>query len=65
MRSTYSDPLARRLLSVASFLDPRLIADYVPTVIGMFISWVVEGGAAYVASRNEQAQPQGTLEVQK
>ena len=31
----YSDPLARRLLSVASFLDPRFIADYVPTDVGM------------------------------
>ena len=51
-------------MSVASFLDPRFIADYVPTDVGMsrVNSWVVEEGAAYVASKNEQAQPQGTLE---
>ena len=63
MRNTYSDPLARQLLSVSSFLDPRFIADYVPTDVGMskVNSWMVEEGAAYVTSKNEQAQPQGTL----
>jgi len=33
----YSDPLCRRLLSVAFFLDPRFLADYlyVPSDVGM------------------------------
>ena len=31
----YSDSLCRRLMSVASFLDPRFIADYVPDDVGM------------------------------
>ena len=55
----HSNPLARRLLSVASFLGLRFIADHVPTDVGMsrVNSWVVEEGAAYVASKNEQAQP--------
>ena len=30
-----SDPLARWLLGVTSFLDPRFIADYVSTDVGM------------------------------
>jgi len=59
----YSDPLCRRLVSVASFLDPRFITDYVPDDVGMsrVHSWLVEEGVAYMASKTDQAQ-QVTIE---
>ena len=31
----YSDPLCCRLVSLACFLDPRFITDYVPEYVGM------------------------------
>jgi len=48
----YSDPLCRRLVSVASFLDPT------PDDVGMsrVRSWLVEEGVAYMTSKTDQAQ---------
>ena len=50
----YSDPLSRRLLSLACFLDPRFITDYIPEDVGMstITNWLIEEGLKFVPSQD-------------
>ena len=52
----YSDPLCRRLISLACFLDPRFITDYIPEDVGMpaIKNWLVEEGVKFAPSGNNQ-----------
>ena len=58
----YSDPLCRRLISLACFLDPRFITDYVPEDVGMsaITNWIVEEGVKFVPSEDSHVGCQNT-----
>lgn len=58
----YSDPLCRRLLSLACFLDPRFVTDYIPEDVGMsaITNWIVEEGVKFVPSEDRHAGCQTT-----
>ena len=58
----YSDPLCRRLISLACFLDPRCITDYVPEDVGMsaITNWIVEEGVKFVPSEDSHVGCQNT-----
>ena len=50
----YSDPLSCQLLSLACFLDPRFITDYIPEDVGMstITNWLIEEGLKFVLSQD-------------
>ena len=52
----YSDPLCRQLISLACFLDPRFITDYIPEDVGMPVitNWIVEEGVKFAPAGNNQ-----------
>ena len=52
----YSDPLCHRLISLACFLDPRFITDYIPEDVGMPVitNWIVEEGVKFAPAGNNQ-----------